>query len=410
MIFLRSPAARARRAPFLALLAFLVALVWLTPGDARAYAWMIRHGYTACAQCHADPSGGGVLTPYGRAQGEISLRQQWGRDPDAEPGKVADFMFGAFKLPDPLLLQGDVRSLLLQVVPSKGEAPPARVILMQADLAGQVKAGRFRVNGSLGYVHEGALAASLTKGENDRVISRVHWLGLDLGEDNPVLLRVGRMHLPFGVRSLEHTLWTRKETRSDINDAQQYGIAASYNSGKVRGEAMLILGNFLMSPDNFRSRGYSAYAEYALAETAAIGLSSMITYSARDPQLIAEAVRHSHGIFARYAPEKRFVLTTEFDLLHTSSPTPGQVSFGAVGHAQIDMEPVQGIHFGLTLEARQRSFDRERASKGVWASAWWFFAPHADLRLDAIFQSVSIPDSPTSVGATSLLAQLHSYL
>ena len=43
----------------------------LAPGRAEAFPWMIHHGYTNCAQCHVDPSGGGVLTDYGRAQGEI---------------------------------------------------------------------------------------------------------------------------------------------------------------------------------------------------------------------------------------------------------------------------------------------------------------------------------------------------
>ena len=42
-----------------ALLAIVVVGVVTWSGRASAYAWMVRHDYTGCNQCHADPSGGG---------------------------------------------------------------------------------------------------------------------------------------------------------------------------------------------------------------------------------------------------------------------------------------------------------------------------------------------------------------
>ena len=93
-----------------ALLAFAVFVVALLPRQAEAYPWMIRHGYTNCAQCHVDPSGGGVLTEYGRGQGEILVRTHY-EEMTESPGKKAEFLFGLLPLPDPLLLQADVRSL-----------------------------------------------------------------------------------------------------------------------------------------------------------------------------------------------------------------------------------------------------------------------------------------------------------
>lgn len=49
-------------------------------GDAQAYPWMIRHSYGGCLTCHADPSGGELLTQYGRAQGDLLLRMRYGKD------------------------------------------------------------------------------------------------------------------------------------------------------------------------------------------------------------------------------------------------------------------------------------------------------------------------------------------
>lgn len=65
----------------LACAAALCLLAWVSP--ASAYAWMIRHGYGGCTTCHADPSGGELLTQYGRVQGELILRMRYGSDADS---------------------------------------------------------------------------------------------------------------------------------------------------------------------------------------------------------------------------------------------------------------------------------------------------------------------------------------
>src|SRR4051812_21873295 len=76
MIAPRSP----KHLRLLPLLFGLIAFAILSLHSARAdaYPWMIRHEYTGCAICHGDPTGGGVLTPYGRAQGDLLLRTHYG--------------------------------------------------------------------------------------------------------------------------------------------------------------------------------------------------------------------------------------------------------------------------------------------------------------------------------------------
>ena len=98
----------------LASLAVLFLLLVAKP--ASAYPWMIRHEYTGCGQCHVDPDGAGLLTEYGRAQGETLLRTQYtAASPDEEPGRVKDFLWGAVKTPEWLLLGGSFRPALLAV-------------------------------------------------------------------------------------------------------------------------------------------------------------------------------------------------------------------------------------------------------------------------------------------------------
>ncbi len=70
--------AGSRTACFLALQLVLVLLaLLLCPGNAQAYPWMIKHGYANCATCHSDPSGGELLTGYGRVLSEEFLSTQW---------------------------------------------------------------------------------------------------------------------------------------------------------------------------------------------------------------------------------------------------------------------------------------------------------------------------------------------
>src|SRR5262249_33540934 len=75
---------------------------WGAAPAARAYPWMIKHDYAACAVCHADPSGGGLLTAYGRAQSELLVRMPYGANLEEEP-RYAGFLYGLVNLPDWLL-------------------------------------------------------------------------------------------------------------------------------------------------------------------------------------------------------------------------------------------------------------------------------------------------------------------
>jgi hypothetical protein len=83
------PARYRVRAPLLlrwVIAASVIVGVFAWSPKAHAYAWMIRHGYGGCSVCHADPSGGELLTRYGRAQGDVYLRFRWGADERSAAG------------------------------------------------------------------------------------------------------------------------------------------------------------------------------------------------------------------------------------------------------------------------------------------------------------------------------------
>ncbi|HEV8245008.1 MAG TPA: hypothetical protein VGP93_04545, partial [Polyangiaceae bacterium] len=53
-------------------------VVMLSTSPAHAYTWMIKHHYSGCPTCHADPSGGETLTLYGRDLADEFLRMHYG--------------------------------------------------------------------------------------------------------------------------------------------------------------------------------------------------------------------------------------------------------------------------------------------------------------------------------------------
>jgi hypothetical protein len=77
-------------------------------------------------------------------------------------------------------------------------------------------------------------------------------------------------------------------------------------------------------------------------------------------------------------------------------------------YVQLDLEPVQGLHFLLTGEMKDEKFKTLGVSAGGWASVWWFFLPHCDLRIDGIFRNEDLGAGRSSVGM--ILGQLHLYL
>ncbi|HEY3253417.1 MAG TPA: hypothetical protein VGJ91_05695, partial [Polyangiaceae bacterium] len=169
----------------LAILAAALIVAW--PSPAHAYAWMIRHGYTQCVQCHVDPSGAGALSQYGRVISDVLLRTHYrGEQSDGE-GKLGKFLFGAVPLPDELDFGGSLRVLSLSDK-VEGSALEQRLIWMQLDARASLRVGRFVGSASIGYAPEGALGAAITGSTEKNLVSREHWLGVWLGESENVLV------------------------------------------------------------------------------------------------------------------------------------------------------------------------------------------------------------------------------
>ena len=393
--------------------------VVLATSRASAYPWMIRHAATQCGTCHADPSGSGLLTSFGRARAEAVMRTHWG---EGQPAKgLGDFLFGV-PTPDWLLLGGSVRNGYMYTratLPARrandGTTTPSfavtdsRFLQMQADLRAQVTFGRFRANGGIGYLRQPTTMlgepAVVHAWSGGYVVSREHWIGVDLGEAREWLVRAGRFNLPFGLRSNEHTMWTRATTRTDINDAQQHGVGVAYAAGSIRTEAMLVVGNLQIRPDAYREQGGVGYFEYAFAPKLAVGASALVMRTTLDPTINESLIRHAYGLFARWSPVRPVVVMGEGDVVVSRGETQARGT-GTVSYLQVDVEPTQGVHVMVTGEHRKLPAATGTAY-GAWFGAAWFFFAHTDVRFDVIYRTLP---GETRIPSVTLIGQLHVFL
>lgn len=393
----------------LASLLMAFAFVLGRPDTAHAYAWMIKHEYTSCATCHADPSGGELLTKYGRATSDVVLRMHY-KKPTGEEAPRTGFLWGLWDTPDSLLVSGSFRNLS---VLRPGTSDGFKMIpVMQADVGGQLTIGRFMVGGTLGLgrATEGSVhsrAAQVTTNDNGyNLLSRTHYLGVKLGDS--VWVRGGRLNLPFGVRMPEHTMWARDATRTDRESDQQDGVALAYVGERIRMEVMGIAGNYQLGPDRFRERGYALFVEGVGDGNIAAGVSSKVTYAGED-RFTGElnTVRQAHGMMMRWSPVRSVVVMAEMDALFRSNADAGYVGF-----TQVDYEPIGGLHFILTGELLDEGLGVTSPAPvsgpglgqpkfGFWGSVDWFFYSQLELRIDAVVRQ----NEPFT-----LLGQLHFYL
>jgi hypothetical protein len=400
---------RGRRAVrcLFSLACLLMCLFGVAP--AHAYPWTIKHGFFKCGSCHTDVSGGETLTHMGRAEAEQLLG--WSASSAGAPHRYSQFLFGALPEPGGLRLGGSYRHMLLYTARDGRTPSTTAQFPMQADVYGQVTAGMFVAGGSIGVARgitgsANARSAQLNRelGEGWLLLSRSHFLGVQL--DPWTLLRAGRLALPFGLRIPEHVLWVREATRTDRESDQQHGLGLAYAQGPLRAEGMVIAGNFQIYPDRYRERGYSAYAEYLLTPTAALGASSLLTFANEDRLTQQKrAVRQAHALTARVGLSPQWALLGEADLLKD-----GKRGWGGAGLVQLDYEALRGLHLVLTSElvdlgapggGRETAPGNGEPRMGGWLSLDLHFYSHLELRFDLVQRQ----ESPLSAQA-----QLHLFL
>jgi hypothetical protein len=187
---------------------------------ARSEPIFLSRQYTRCTTCHYSPTGGGLLTPYGRSLSghEIST---WAAPADPRqqgPGKEESFLWGALGNRLGSVSVGiDTRPAYLAF--DVGGATSHMSMLMTADLLAAWRAAGWTVYGEVGR-------QPVTPSKID---SYEYWVGHE--SEKGYGFRVGRFLPAYGLRLADHTALTRAGLGFDAYD-QVYGLELSRTSDR----------------------------------------------------------------------------------------------------------------------------------------------------------------------------------
>ncbi len=344
--------------------------------------------YTRCTSCHVSPTGGGLLSPYGRALSGAELSTTGRRVPGNPTASTASgeeaFLWGAFgDALGPLQLGVELRPSHIRT--TFNDQTFTRNIYMNADVVAAVQAGGWTLYGQIGRE---------PTSPGSRIDSYEHWAGYQA--ENGVGIRGGRFTPAYGVRFADHTAFNRT-TLGFTQYEQVYGVEVSRTTDKALvqvalapGLAESFTGNSLESTFNAVGR-----VQMDLGSSTAFVVSGLY----RDGS-VTQARQTAAGAAFGFAPTSRLTVWTQADL-------QGREGTGKTGFLLVNetsFEAARGIWLAISPQLRTDDGVRPRTMR------WAFTAtvlPRTHFNVNVSFYR----DKPRfSVPVKTWLFQVHYYL
>lgn len=338
---------------------FLNLALFLVPSAAFAYPELSRHGYTNCTTCHVSPSGGGLLTAYGRELSKEVL-SSWAKDGEQY------FAYDAFKSlgqNEKVLLGGYFRSV--EAVRDSAATQVGRFIVMQADLEGGYNGEKFAVVGSVGRqeLRSGLVSTS-------RAFSRRHYVLARLGEQHN--LRVGKFLHFYGTNDPNHNLFVRRDTQMGF-DTESYNAEYSWLGDKFAFYLTGLFGSLGDDKNQSQEKGVSASVSAFLAEKQKLGLSYQKSHDNLQERSIG-------GPWLILSITKPLFLLSELDYQSKLVRTSAQRQEGYVNSNKLNFEWMQGLISFVTYERKYLNrFDQLSRQQSYGTGIQFFPRPHFEL-------------------------------
>jgi hypothetical protein len=356
-------------------------LLWtvlLLVACARALAFpeLVRRGYANCVTCHYSPTGGGLLTAYGRSLSAEVLSSAG----SADEGK---FLYGAVNPPDWVGLGGDFRFLQTFLDADGGQI--SKFIVMQADLEGAVTAGRVTVDATAGVDFQG------------QPISRRHYLLYHATDE--LSFRAGRFMPAYGINTEDHALAIKRGIGKD-QSTETYNVEAAWIAENFDVFVTGILGR----PDNLSlgaETGAAASASVFLDDRFKVGASYYYGY-----RNIARRQLAGPWAILGFAPRCFVLAELDFQWLTPAGASGGQT--GAVDDLRLDFEVLQGLHLYLTQELSQLDFSTGNSFSDAYGVGVQFF-PRPHYEINALYQRLRVGGTASS-WENFIWGLLHVYL
>jgi hypothetical protein len=344
----------------------VLAILMVVARVAHAYPqFQLSSGSPRCSNCHLDPAGGGLLTPWGQDESSDTI----GR------GGNGRFLHGAVDLPDWLVLGGDLRAAALANTTDDSNGTELAAFPMQADLAAHAGSGAWSVTaiiGARGAVRTGSPTAPMNPASTveepslgSYVISREHYV-MWRPDEQGVYVRAGRFAAPYGLRLADHTAYIRRYLGYNLME-ETYGVGGGYLGDAVEIHATAFVYDPLQGAPR-KEVGGAVLVETQPGNTAVIGGSARVGVAPGDTRMQA-------GLHAKLWLEgPRVLMQGEVDGVRELLDGGDRWQLAAyVGPVYI---PARGIYTGLAYEA----FAEDLAVRGLLrqaADAWISVIPRA---------------------------------
>lgn len=370
----------------------LASLVFLLlPLRAFAFPEMVRAGYTNCTTCHVSPTGGGLLTDYGRNL-SAEVLSTWGTEKEAQVGhgllpergesKEEDKWFG---------IGGDIRAAQTHVENQFVKA--GRYIWMQAML-------------DLGYRYK-SWTAVMSIGKFDRrglgewkADSPRYYLMKQFNDEN--LVRVGRFIPAFGLNIPEHISPTRGGTQGN---GLGFGIHQERDAAEWHyiGENWNFAAGYSKGPRDGRSpleEAVHAQIQRAFAEHHKVGISLWSGHGPTDKRQIVGV----HGLFG-FSPHLYLLTETDWQFLQQQTRKD---QTGIFGYHKLGYEFHKGMHAFAVVDHLQANLKDSKNFTRHWGGGFQFF-PRPHFEITATWTRQLIKSLSTKEGDYAWIL-LHYYL
>ena len=336
----------------------MIALLLFFSSQAFAFPELSRHGYVHCTTCHLSPSGGGILTAYGRELSKEVL-STWAREGEQNP------LWGLLPNDEKLLLGGFYRGV--QVHKENPYVRQGRYISMQTDLEAAYTSEKLYASATVG--RQEAPAGSKA---DDRILSRRHFIGFRATNEHG--LRVGKFLKAHGVNDPNHIALVRKDL-GFTQDTETYNIEYSYLGENFGGLATYMAGRY-GDPSSYNDeKGYDASLYYFFLDHQKIGFS----FFHGDKKGTS---RNVFGPWWVVQPWEKIFIISELDFVQRPVKGVFLSKWGWVTTNKIGYEWIQGVAPFLALE-RARLDVNDPTSRHTVAGigVQWYPRPHLEFNL-----------------------------
>lgn len=336
-------------------------LIGLVSRSAFAFPENVRHGYFSCTACHVSPSGGGVLTPYGRSLSS-ELMSTWGTT------KTSGFMFSNPE--DESKLQWLRSQLFLRAVQTyrdTAKVEKAQFIPMQADLEIGADTEKFAIISTFGY------RANDDSKNLKEFFSRSHYVLYRFTEQ--LIGRAGKFMQSFGLNGPDHISATRRGLSWD-QGSESYNLEMN-SLGDNFNHTLTLISNSPEEKAVKKDQGISINSSYFWREKSRLGMSA---FQGRQ----SDFERTVFGPYLTLSLSEKFYLNSEVFFQDKTAKATSVHEKGYATFSRLSYEAIKGLTPFVQFD---RSYlndsDRDSQFDSYGLGVHWLPHSHFDFMLFA---------------------------